>query len=189
FAAAGTSAVAVRPAGAGVEGGAQAARHAVSAIVTTPGQIARIAKVHFGAIIHDNGHPWVAVPATLARASGGNRNSPVYVFRRGRNGRCRVSPVTSAAVRSVMSIFEAFRRAMLGLALIGALGILAAAVFLGYCAYTLPLTHGPAAETAPAATVYVSSLDKPIAARGVYRGEKLTADHLPASLAQAIVAI
>ena len=43
-----------------------------------------------------------------------------------------------------MSIFEAFRRAMLGLALIGALGVLVVAVFLGYCAYTLPLTHGPA---------------------------------------------
>ena len=48
-----------------------------------------------------------------------------------------------------MSIFEAFRRAMLGLALIGALGIVAGAVFLGYCAYTLPLTHGPTAA-APA---------------------------------------
>ncbi len=88
-----------------------------------------------------------------------------------------------------MSIFEAFRRAMLGLALIGALGIVAAAVFLGYCAYTLPLTHGPAAETPPAATVYVSSLDKPFAARGVYRGEKVTADHLPPNLVQAVVAI
>jgi 1A family penicillin-binding protein len=88
-----------------------------------------------------------------------------------------------------MSIFEAFRRAMLGLALVGALGIVAGAVFLGYCAYTLPLTHGPAAETPPAATVYLSSLDKPVAARGVYRGEKLTADHLPANLVQAVVAI
>ena len=88
-----------------------------------------------------------------------------------------------------MSIFEAFRRAMLGLALIAALGIVAGAVFLGYCAYTLPLTHGPAAETPPAATVYLSSLDKPVAARGVYRGKKLTADHLPANLVQAVVAI
>jgi hypothetical protein len=44
------------------------------------GQIARIAKIHFGAITHDNGHPPVAVPATLARASGGNRNSSVRVF-------------------------------------------------------------------------------------------------------------
>ena len=52
-----------------------------------------------------------------------------------------------------MSIFEAFRRAMRGLALISALGIVVVAAFLGYCAYTLPLTHGPAAET-PAAVVY-----------------------------------
>ena len=87
-----------------------------------------------------------------------------------------------------MSIFEAFRRAMLGVALIGALGIVAAAVFLGYCAYTLPLTHGPAAET-PAAVVYASSTGEPFAARGVYRGEKLTADHLPPDLVRAVVAI
>jgi hypothetical protein len=87
-----------------------------------------------------------------------------------------------------MSIFEAFRRAMLGLALIGALGIVVGAAFLGYCAYTLPLTHA-VAEAPPAATVYLSSLDKPVAARGVYRGEKLTADHLPSNLVQAVVAI
>ena len=87
-----------------------------------------------------------------------------------------------------MSIFEAFRRAMRGLALIGAVGIVVVAAFLGYCAYTLPLTHGPAAET-PAAVVYASSTGEPFAARGVYRGEKLTADHLPPDLVRALVAI
>jgi len=87
-----------------------------------------------------------------------------------------------------MSIFEAFRRAMLGLALIGGLVILAAAVFVGYCAYTLPLTR-PAAEQSPAAIVYASSAGAPIAARGIYRGEKLTPDHLPANLVHAVVAI
>ena len=87
-----------------------------------------------------------------------------------------------------MSIFEAFRRAMLGLALIGGLALLAAVIFVGYCAYTLPLTR-PAAEQSPAAVVYASNAGTPIAARGIYRGEKLTADHLPANLVHAVVAI
>jgi 1A family penicillin-binding protein len=87
-----------------------------------------------------------------------------------------------------MSIFEAFRRAMLGLALIGGLGILVAAVFLGYCAYTLPLSQ-PTAEQSPAAIVFATSTGEPVAARGVYRGEKLAADHLPSNLVQAVVAI
>jgi penicillin-binding protein 1A len=87
-----------------------------------------------------------------------------------------------------MSIFEAFRRAMLGLALIGGLAVLIAAIFLGYCAYTLPLTHPPA-EQSSAAIVFAASGGEPIAARGVYRGEKLTADHLPTNLVQAVIAI
>jgi penicillin-binding protein 1A len=87
-----------------------------------------------------------------------------------------------------MSIFEAFRRAMLGLAVIGGLGILVAAIFLGYCAYTLPLNQ-PTAEQSPAAIVFATGTGEPIAARGVYRGEKLTADHLPSNLVQAVVAI
>jgi len=87
-----------------------------------------------------------------------------------------------------MSIFEAFRRAMLGLALIGGLGILVAAVFLGYCAYTLPLDQ-PTAEQSPAAIVFATGTGEPVAARGVYRGEKLAADHLPSNLVQAVVAI
>src|SRR6266568_410665 len=88
-----------------------------------------------------------------------------------------------------MSIFEAFRRAMRGLAVIAGLATVAAAAFLGYCAYTLPLTRGPAAETPPAAVVYAASTGTPFAARGVYRGEKLTADHLPPDLVKAVVAI
>ena len=87
-----------------------------------------------------------------------------------------------------MSIFEAFRRAMLGLALTGGLAIFAAVVFIGYCAYTLPLTR-PVGEQSPAAIVYATSEGTPFAARGVYRGEKLAADHLPKNLVDAVIAI
>ena len=87
-----------------------------------------------------------------------------------------------------MSIFEAFRRAMLGLALTGGLAIFAAVVFIGYCAYTLPLTR-PVGEQSPAAIVYATSEGTPFAARGIYRGEKLAADHLPKNLVDAVIAI
>ena len=87
-----------------------------------------------------------------------------------------------------MSIFEAFRRAMLGLALIGGLAVLAALVFVGYCAYTLPLTR-PAGEQSPAAIVYATADGAPFAARGIYRGDKLSADHLPKNLVDAVIAI
>jgi penicillin-binding protein 1A len=87
-----------------------------------------------------------------------------------------------------MSVWEAFRRAMLGLAAVVVLGIIGVAVFLGYCAYTLPLSH-PVAETPPAAVVYATSAGQPFAGRGVYRGEKLNAEQLPPDLVRAVVAI
>src|SRR4029077_8237023 len=40
-----------------------------------------------------------------------------------------------------------------------------------------------------AAILYATSTGQPLAARGVYRGEKLAADHLPPDLARAVVAI
>src|SRR5437868_36644 len=98
------------------------------------------------------------------------------------------SPAGPERERSEMSIFEAFRRAMLGLALTGGLAIFAAVVFIGYCAYTLPLTR-PVGEQSPAAIVYATNEGTPFAARGIYRGEKLAADHLPKNLVDAVIAI
>jgi penicillin-binding protein 1A len=88
-----------------------------------------------------------------------------------------------------MTIFAAFRRAMLGLAAAGLLAIVGLALFIGYCAYTLPLSRPAGAEPAPAAVVYASTSGQPFTARGVYRGDKITADHLPQDLARAVVAI
>ena len=78
---------------------------------------------------------------------------------------------------------------MLGLAAAGLLAIVGLAGFIGYCAYTLPLSRPAGAEPAPAAVVYASTSGQPFAARGVYRGDKITADHLPQDLARAVVAI
>ncbi len=88
-----------------------------------------------------------------------------------------------------MAIFKLSRRAMLGVMAVVVLGFGSVAAFIGYCAYTLPLSHPLASETPPAAILYATSAGQPLAARGVYRGEKLTADHLPPDLVQAVVAI
>jgi 1A family penicillin-binding protein len=88
-----------------------------------------------------------------------------------------------------MAIFGASRRAMLGLLAVVVLGIAGVAIFIGYCAYTLPLSHPLVSEAPPAAILYATSAGQPLAARGVYRGEKLAADHLPPDLAHAVVAI
>src|SRR5207302_2312916 len=87
------------------------------------------------------------------------------------------------------AIFKASRRMLRGLLAVVVLGIASLAVFIGYCAYTLPLSRPLASETPPAAILYAASAGQPLAARGVYRGEKLAADHLPPDLVKAVVAI
>ena len=87
-----------------------------------------------------------------------------------------------------MAIFKAPGRAMVALMAVVALGITGIA-FIGYCAYTLPLSRPLANETPPPAILYATSAGQPLAARGVYRGEKLAADHLPPDLVHAVVAI
>jgi penicillin-binding protein 1A len=87
-----------------------------------------------------------------------------------------------------MTIFEAFRRAMRGLAIAAALGVFAFAFFLGYCAYTLPLSQNQV-EAAPANTMYLASGGEAFAARGVYRGDKIAADQLPPTLVRAVIAV
>src|ERR1700686_40782 len=81
------------------------------------------------------------------------------------------------------------RRLVLGCLALGGAALLLALGFIGYCAYTLPLLHAPAAEAPPAAIVYATGSGAPFAARGVFRGERIAADRLPENLAHAVVAI
>src|SRR6266851_2072907 len=81
------------------------------------------------------------------------------------------------------------RRIVFGFSAVAGAGLLMAAGFIGYCAYTLPLLRAPTAELPPAALLYTAGTGVPFAARGVYRGERIAADHLPADLAHAVVAI
>jgi len=88
-----------------------------------------------------------------------------------------------------MTIFEAFRRVMRGLLAVVVLGIVTVGLFVGYCAFTLPLSRQLVGEVPPAAIVYTASAGQPLAVRGAYRGERLTADRLPPDLVHAVVAI
>ena len=84
---------------------------------------------------------------------------------------------------------QQLRYLLIGLATAGGLLVLGAIVFIGYCAYTLPLSQNPMAEQGPGAAVYATSAGEPFAARGTYRGDKLSPDHLPQNLVKAVIAI
>jgi penicillin-binding protein 1A len=71
----------------------------------------------------------------------------------------------------------------------GTASLLGLVAFLGYCAYTLPLSGGLAAQLPPAAIVFADDADKAFAARGVFKGERIAADRLPGDLVNAVVAI
>ena len=81
---------------------------------------------------------------------------------------------------------RAFVLGMLGASVLVLLG---AGAFLGYCAYTLPLSGGLAVQPLPLAIVVEDDTGKAFATRGVFRGEPISADQLPADLAHAVVAI
>src|SRR6516165_2629223 len=73
-----------------------------------------------------------------------------------------------------------------------ALGLLALAVaglFLGYCAYTLPLSGGLAVQPSPPAIVVEDNAGKAFSTRGVFRGEQVALDQLPRTLVDAVLAI
>jgi 1A family penicillin-binding protein len=71
------------------------------------------------------------------------------------------------------------------LAMLFALG----AGFLIYCVATLPVTGGLQVEATQSALTFESAQGDVFAARGVFKGDKLTAADLPPHLAQAIVSI
>jgi penicillin-binding protein 1A len=81
------------------------------------------------------------------------------------------------------------RRIAIGVGAASGALILIVIGFIGYCAYTLPLSPNPSADQGPGAAIYATGTGEPFAGRGVYRGEKLKADHLPPNLVKAVVAI
>jgi penicillin-binding protein 1A len=70
-----------------------------------------------------------------------------------------------------------------------ALALALCAGFIVYCVATLPVTGGLQVEATQSALTFESAQGEVFAARGVFKGDKLTAADLPAHLAQAIIAI
>jgi 1A family penicillin-binding protein len=68
-------------------------------------------------------------------------------------------------------------------------GLLAGFVILGYFAYTLPLPDGFTAELDRPSMLIKAERGEVFASRGIYRGDRLTVDDVPAHLLQAVVAI
>ena len=85
--------------------------------------------------------------------------------------------------------FPRVRRVLYAILAVGAVGILVLSGFLAYAAFTLPLSPAASAELPSSAVIYTTDAGEPFAVRGVYRGEPIEADDLPAYLAKAVVAI
>lgn len=81
------------------------------------------------------------------------------------------------------------RSVLLGLFWAGTMAALLVAGFIGYCAFTLPLAGGVAAEPTAAAIVLTAADGQVFAARGVSKGDRVTIDQLPPDLVHAVIAI
>src|SRR5215207_7408301 len=81
------------------------------------------------------------------------------------------------------------RRLFYGFLGLGVACFLLFAAFAVYCAFTIPVSRSPAVEAPAGASVYASGAGAPFAARGVAHGDKISPDHLPTNLANAVVAI
>jgi penicillin-binding protein 1A len=76
-----------------------------------------------------------------------------------------------------------------GLGWTGIAAALFVAGFVGYCVFTLPIAGRIAAQPAAPATVYSTGDGKVFAARGVFKGERVTVEQLPPDLIHAVIAI
>jgi penicillin-binding protein 1A len=61
--------------------------------------------------------------------------------------------------------------------------------YLGYCIGTIPFAHGSVAQVAPSAKLFLAEDSRPFATRGVLKGQNISPDHIPALLANAVVAV
>jgi 1A family penicillin-binding protein len=76
-----------------------------------------------------------------------------------------------------------------GFMVAGVAATLFVAGFVGYCVFTLPLSGHIAVEPTPAAIVFTNGNGQVFAARGVYKGERVTIQQLPPDLVHAVLAI
>ena len=63
------------------------------------------------------------------------------------------------------------------------------AVYLAYCIATIPFAGGASPQAVPSAIIFEGEDGRPFATRGILKGERIAADHIPPLLAKAVVAI
>jgi penicillin-binding protein 1A len=93
------------------------------------------------------------------------------MLRNGRSALARMSPRTRCAV-AVAIVLVAIPVA-----------------YLAYCVATIPFAGGATAQAAPSAMVFEAADGRPFAARGILKGDGLSADHIPPLLASAVISI
>jgi penicillin-binding protein 1A len=131
--------------------------------------------------------PEAGARAWLALQQGAARGTTLSAFVAVAPGRRRriMSRLPVSAERDHLRL----RRFVLGVLGTMTLVLLGGGGFLAYCAYTLPLSGGLAVQTLPPAIVVEDNSGKAFATRGVFRGEPVPVDQLPANLVHAVLAI
>jgi Transglycosylase len=61
--------------------------------------------------------------------------------------------------------------------------------YVGYCIVTIPFSGGLSIQPTPSALVVEADDGRAFATRGIFKGEKLSPDQIPAILASAVIAI
>lgn len=67
--------------------------------------------------------------------------------------------------------------------------VLVPASYVAYCIVTIPFSGGLSIEATPSALVVETDDGRAFATRGIFKGEKLSPDQLPATLSSAVIAI
>jgi penicillin-binding protein 1A len=63
------------------------------------------------------------------------------------------------------------------------------AAYVAYCIVTIPFAGGLAAQPSPGALVVRDEYDRPLATRGIFKGEPIAPDQIPPTLASAVTSI
>jgi penicillin-binding protein 1A len=63
------------------------------------------------------------------------------------------------------------------------------ATYVAYCIATIPFARGAATQPVPSAIIFAAENGRPLATRGILKGENISADRIPPLLASAVTAI
>ncbi len=133
-------------------------------------------------------------PDRLAKAAGPigtiGAAEPLFITRKSPGGRAWAARITRRIGSSLRFLQHQGRRVFKRPLLVASVALpLLAAGYILYCIVTLPFAGGYSVETTPSALLVEAKDGRLFATRGVFKGEKLSANEVPSDLARAIVAI